>query len=318
VSWLITGGAGYIGAHVVELLLGEGLNVVVLDDLSTGDRGRLPDDVPLVVASVADASVLADVLRRHDVQGVVHFAAKKRVAESVADPLLYYRENVGGFESLLQAMTDVGVSRLVLSSSAAVYGTTDEPMVTEESRLDPANPYGFTKLVCERMLREVGVASGLSWVALRYFNVAGAGRPGLADTGAANLIPMVFEAISAGRDPQVFGVDYPTRDGSCVRDFVHVSDLAVAHVVAARALLDRPMAGIYNVGTGHGSSVKEVIATVAAVTGAELTPKVVGRRPGDPAQVVADPRKIEHELGWRASLGLREMVDSAWVGWQSR
>jgi UDP-glucose 4-epimerase len=314
-TWLITGGAGYIGAHVVRTLTAAGLPVAVLDDLSTGLRDRVPSGVPLTVGSVLDDDVIRRVIDDHAVTGVVHLAAKKAVAESIERPLLYYRENVGGFASLLQAMTDRGVGRLVFSSSAAVYGLPDADLVTEDAPTVPLNPYGTTKLICERMVRDVGVATGMRGISLRYFNVAGAAEPGLADVGRSNLIPMAFDAVSGGRRPQVFGSDYPTPDGTCVRDFIHVADLADAHVAAVLALEAGARTQVYNVGRGEGASVQEVLSMVAAVTGMSVAPQIVGRRAGDPARVVADPRRIAADLGWRARLNLHDMVASAWSGW---
>lgn len=315
-SWLLTGGAGYIGAHVALALREAGREVVVLDDLSTGEPGRLPAGVPLVEASVGDEAAVRAALSEHRVTGVVHLAAKKAVGESVADPLLYYRENVSGFEVLLRAMRDAGVDRIVFSSSAAVYGVPDVDLVTEETPTLPINPYGETKLVGEWMLRAAGLATGLRWTSLRYFNVAGAGSPALADRGANNLIPMVFRALDRGQRPQVFGSDYPTPDGSCVRDYIHVSDLADAHVAAADWLDGGNAPGTYNVGRGEGSSVLEVLAVVREVTGIDVEPELVDRRPGDPARLVASASAIERDLGWVARRGLQDMVASAWEGWR--
>jgi UDP-glucose 4-epimerase len=315
-TWLISGGAGYIGAHVVRAIRAASIPVVVVDDLTSGVRERVPPDVPLYVMSVLDTPSLTQVVREHGVTGLVHLAAKKQVAQSLADPLLYYRENVGGCQSLLRAMAEQGVGRLVLSSSAAVYGTPSTELVSEDSVLDPVNPYGYTKLVCERMVRDIGEAAGWDWVTLRYFNVAGAGTPALADTGGTNLIPKALEAVSSQRRPQVFGADYPTSDGTCVRDFVHVVDLAEAHVAAVQALLAGQCRETFNVGTGKGASVREVLGTVASVTGRAMDAEVQGRRPGDPARVVADPGHIGRELGWHARFGLPEMIESAWSGWQ--
>ena len=316
-SWLLTGGAGYIGAHVALALREAGREVVVLDDLSTGEPGRLPADVPLVEASVRDEPAVRAALSEHRVTGVVHLAAKKAVGESVADPLLYYRENVSGFETLLRAMRDSGVDRMVFSSSAAVYGMPDVDVLTEDSPTSPINPYGETKLVCEWLLRDAARAHGLRWTSLRYFNVAGAGDDRLADTGANNLIPLVFRALDHGRPPQVFGADYPTPDGSCVRDYIHVADLADAHVAAADWLDGGSAAGVYNVGRGEGSSVLEVLAVVREVTGIDVEPQIVDRRPGDPARLVASAAAIERDLGWVAQRDLRDMVDSAWRGWRA-
>jgi UDP-glucose 4-epimerase len=316
-TWLLTGGAGYIGAHVALALRQAGRDVVALDDLSTGDAGRLPAGVPLVQASVLDEGAVRAALREHYVTGVVHLAAKKAVGESVADPLLYYRQNVTGFETLLGAMRDSGVDRMVFSSSAAVYGMPDVEVLTEDSPTQPINPYGETKLICEWLLRDAARAHGLRWTSLRYFNVAGAGGEVLADTGANNLIPLVFRALDRGEPPQVFGDDYPTPDGSCVRDYIHVSDLADAHVVAAEWLDGDNASGTYNIGRGEGASVFEVLAVVREVTGIDVEPRVVARRPGDPARLVASPERVERDLGWRARRDLRDMVESAWQGWRA-
>jgi UDP-glucose 4-epimerase len=316
-TWLLTGGAGYIGAHVALALRESGRGVVVVDDLSTGEADRLPDDVPLVQASVLDGAAVRSALTEHRVTGVVHLAAKKAVGESVEDPLLYYRENVSGFETLLRAMRDAGVGRMVFSSSAAVYGMPDVEVLTEDSPTQPINPYGETKLVCEWLLRDAARAHGLRWTSLRYFNVAGAGGKALADTGANNLIPLVFRALDRGQPPQVFGDDYPTPDGSCVRDYIHVSDLADAHVAAAEWLDGDNASGTYNIGRGEGASVFEVLAVVREVTGIDVAPRVVARRPGDPARLVAGAERIERTLGWRAQRDLRDMVESAWQGWRA-
>jgi len=317
-TWLITGGAGYIGSHVVRTLRASGRDVVVVDDLSSGRAERLPDGVRLVRASVLDADRLAPLLRRENVTGVVHLAAKKAVDESMADPLYYYRENVAGFQSLLEAVTAAGVPRVVLSSSAAVYGSTGSERVTEDSPTAPVNPYGASKLMCERILRDVAAASGLGWLSLRYFNVAGAVEPGLADDGASNLIPKAFAALDAGVAPVVYGDDYPTPDGTCVRDFVHVQDVAEAHAAAVERLeADAATAAVYNVGRGTGSSVAQVLSAVGRISGRRTPPRVVGRRPGDPASVVASAAAIRRDLGWAARRDLPEMVESAWRAWQA-
>ncbi|RMI31100.1 UDP-glucose 4-epimerase GalE [Streptomyces triticirhizae] len=322
-SWLITGGAGYIGAHVVRAMLAAGERVAVLDDLSSGVAERLPAGVPLVRGSVSDGPLTVRALREHGVTGVVHLAARKRVPESVARPTLYYRENVGGLATLLDAMVTAGVRRLVFSSSAAVYGSPDVPLVTEETPCRPINPYGETKLAGEWLVRAAGLAHGLRSVCLRYFNVAGAASPELADRGAANVIPLFFERIEAGLPPVVFGDDYPTPDGTCVRDYIHVADLADAHLAAARELTradpGAPAGDLtVNVGTGVGVSVRELAAAVAEATGWSSPPVVEGRRPGDPARVVASAALAAERLGFTARRGLAEMVSSAWEGWLLR
>jgi UDP-glucose 4-epimerase len=317
-TWLLTGGAGYIGAHIVRAFQQADMPVVVLDDLSAGIRENVPADVPLVVASVADAEAVAAALREHQVTGVLHLAAKKAVGESVEKPLLYWGENVGGMRALLQTCVDVGVDRVLFSSSAAVYGTPPSDLVTEDTPTAPMSPYGESKLAGEWMLKDLATAVGLRWAALRYFNVAGAGDPELGDRSVTNLVPLTFQALAAGRNPQLFGDDYDTRDGSCIRDYIHVLDLADAHVAAARRIDEQATGDLYNVGRGEGITVKEVFETVRAVTGIDFTYDVVPRRPGDPAAYFADPTKIEKDLGWTGARGLDDMVRSAWEAWQAR
>jgi len=310
-TWLITGGAGYIGAHVVRALRDSGRSVVVFDDLSTGHSDRIPDGVPFVQASVLDAPSIRDALREHSIDGVVHLAAKKAVGESVEQPLHYYRENVTGVISLLEAMRDEGVHNLVYSSSAAVYGEPPWSPIREETPCAPLSPYGETKLIGEWMIRDAAGAQRLSWVALRYFNVAGAGAPELRDTSVNNLIPMVYAALERGVAPQVFGSDYPTPDGSCIRDYIHVSDLADAHVAAAAYSEDNDAQDVFNVGTGEGASVWEVMAAVSEAVGRDIGAVAVARRPGDPPELVASADRIAGVLGWQARRDLAEMVSSA-------
>lgn len=308
--WLLTGGAGYIGAHVARDLLASGREVTILDDLSTGLRSRIPDGAEFVEASVLDTDALRHAL--DGVTGVIHLAAKKAVGESVEQPLFYYRENVGGMVSLLQAMADAGTPCIVYSSSAAVYGEPPWSPISEDSPLAPLSPYGETKVIGEWMVRDEAAARPLSWVSLRYFNVAGAGSPDLGDTSVNNLIPMVFAALDRGEAPQVFGTDYPTYDGSCVRDYIHVSDLAAAHVAAAELAERGGIAAVFNVGTGVGSSVLEVMGAVSEVIGRDVGAVPVARRPGDPPELVASVDRIGAELGWSAQRDLRDMVRSAW------
>lgn len=316
-TWLVTGGAGYIGSHVVRSLIDAGQGVVVLDDLSTGDADRVPSSVPLVQGSVLDGAGVRAALRGSAVTGVVHLAAKKSVAESVAQPLHYHRENVVGTLTLLDAMAAEGVSRLVFSSSAAVYGSPDDDSVGEDAPARPQSPYGRTKLMSEWMVEDAAEALGLATVCLRYFNVVGCADPELADTGGTNLFPLVFRALAAGERPVVFGDDYPTRDGTCVRDYIHVQDLAEAHVAAAR-LLDTsgPRHEVVNIGCGRGYTVREVLTTIGRVTGRDTTPAILPRRPGDPAGMVADASLARRLLGWTAQRDLTAMVESAWDGAQ--
>jgi UDP-glucose 4-epimerase len=316
-TWLVTGGAGYIGSHVVAELLASGREVVVLDDFSAGLERRLVPGVPVVRASVLDAAAVEQALREHGVDGVVHLAAIKAAGESVTMPLRYYRENVGGVLSVLEAMQAAGVGSFVYSSSAAVYGTPPENPVVESAPLLPESPYGETKVVGEWLTADSGVAWGLSWVALRYFNVAGAGRDDLGDSSVNNLIPMVFRALAQGRRPQVFGDDYPTPDGTCIRDYIHVADLAAAHVAAAARCEAGSSAAAFNVGRGEGASVRQVLDVIADVLGRDLDAEVVGRRAGDPPATFAATGLVERELGWRADRDLSEMVASAWSAWQA-
>src|SRR3954454_20045234 len=314
-AWLVTGGAGYIGAHVVSAMQAAGESVVVLDDLSTGDPTRIAD-VPLVKGSVADETLVARTIREHAVEGVVHLAGKKQVEETVRRPLDYYRENVEGLRALLQAVTGAGVPYVLSSSSAAVYGAPDVELVREDTPCEPVNPYGRTKLIGEQMIGGVAPATGLGYANLRYFNVAGAVRPELTDRGVANLVPMVFQRLARGQAPQVFGNDFPTPDGTCIRDFIHVADIASAHVAAARALVDGRIGALTaNIGRGEGVSVRQMIDTIRRVTGTAdeewAEPVVRARRPGDPPRVVAAADTIRDALGWEARWPVEDMVSSA-------
>ncbi|MEU6809888.1 UDP-glucose 4-epimerase GalE [Streptomyces sp. NPDC046831] len=316
-TWLITGGAGYIGAHVAHVMAEAGERAVVLDDLSAGRAARLPEDVPLIQGSSLDGGLLKRVLAEHEVTGVVHLAARKQVAESVAQPTRYYQENLGGLATLLDAVAEAGVGRFVFSSSAAVYGNPDVDLITEDTPCAPVNPYGETKLAGEWLVRAAGRAHGIATVCLRYFNVAGASAPELADTGVFNIVPMVFDRLARGEAPRVFGDDYPTPDGTCVRDYIHVSDLAEAHLAAVRRLGDTGAAGdlTLNIGRGEGVSVRELISVIGEVTGDRRPPVVEARRPGDAPRAVASAERAAAELGWRARRGVPEMVSSAWRGW---
>ncbi|HTJ70519.1 MAG TPA: UDP-glucose 4-epimerase GalE [Actinospica sp.] len=323
-TWLVTGGAGYIGSHVTRALLAAGEGVVVLDDLSTGAKDRIPDGVPAEIARVHDRAVLARVIAEHEVGGVIHVAAKKQVGESVDRPAWYFEENLEGLRTLLDVAVEAGVGKFVFSSSAAVYGEVDVELVTEQTPCTPASPYGETKLVGEWLIKDVARARRLSgrefaFANLRYFNVAGAGAPELGDPVALNLIPMVFTKLEAGQNPLIFGDDYASPDGTCIRDYIHVADLAEAHVAAALRLNRDPETSLtLNLGTGTGASVKEVIDTILEHTGIDLPPVIVPRRPGDPVKLVASAELARAEIGWSATRDLRDMIVSAWAGWRFR
>lgn len=311
---LVIGGAGYIGAHVVQLLLERGESVAVVDDLSTGFRNRI-GDAPLIEQDVtADGAVevLEREMRERGVKAVIHFAAHKQVGESVEKPEMYWHDNIGGLANVLEAAARAGVRDFVFSSSAAVYGTPDVDLVDEELECRPINPYGATKYVGEWMLADAERAHGMRTVALRYFNVAGAGSPELADSLVMNLVPIVLDTLECGKNPKVFGNDYDTPDGTCIRDYVHVEDLADAHVAALGYLEnDEREYRVFNVGTGKGSSVLEVIDAIGRAKGAEITPEIAPRRAGDPARLVCSTERIEKALGWKSSKDLDDIVRSA-------
>ncbi len=315
--WLVTGGAGYIGAHVVRAMVAAGQSVVVLDDLSSGRREFVDDDVAFVEGSVVDPGAVHETLSDYRCTGVIHLAGFKYAGVSVERPLHTYRQNVTGAQVLLEAMTDVGVDRLVFSSSAAVYGTPSVETVTEDTATTPESPYGESKLVTEWLIRDVARVSPLRHTSLRYFNVVGSGSPDLYDTSPHNLFPLVLKALTSGEVPVVRGTDYPTPDGSCVRDYVHVSDVADAHVAAARALdEDHPLERVYNLGGGTGVSVLEIMAAMAAITGVAFEPRRTERRPGDPARIVASGALAARDLDWATRRSLDDMVASAWQAWR--
>ena len=312
---LVTGGAGYIGSHVVRLLQNRGQNVVVVDDLSEGIRSRI-GAAPLFSIDLAEQSSIAkliDVFREQNVTAVVHLAARKKVGESVERPDWYHEQNVGGLKNLLSAMEQSKVSRLVFSSSAATYGVPDVDQVPEDFDCKPINPYGQTKLDGEHLVQAAAKAWGLREVSLRYFNVAGTGWDDLVDTQIANLVPIVFKSLADGKASTVFGNDWPTPDGTCVRDYVHVLDLAEAHLAALEYLeSDTREFDVFNVGSGLGSSVMDVINEVASVTGKTIIPSIEPRRAGDPAFLCADVSRIEATLGWKATHNLHDIIESVW------
>jgi UDP-glucose 4-epimerase len=318
VTWLVTGGAGYIGAHVARALEDEGLPVVVLDDLSSGHRAFVRPGTVFVDGSITDPATVRSTLADHGCTGVVHLAGFKYAGVSVERPLHTYHQNVTGTQVLLAAMIDLGVDQLVFSSSAAVYGTPDVELVTEATPGWPESPYGESKLISEWLMRDVARVSNLRHTSLRYFNVVGSGAPDLFDTSPHNLFPLVLKALTDGRTPVVRGTDYPTPDGSCVRDYVHVCDVADAHVRAALALQSgRPLEPVYNLGSGAGVSVLEIMAAMARVTGVDFVPEVAPRRPGDPARIVASGELAARDLDWAVRRSLDECVRSAWRSWRA-
>ena len=322
-TWLVTGGAGYIGSHVVRALAEQDIATVVVDDLSSGHRSFVAPEVPFYEGSVTDGALLRRIFDQHSVAGVVHLAAFKYAGVSVSRPLHTYTQNVTGMIVLLDAMASHNVSRCVFSSSAAVYGTPETGLVTEATPTRPESPYGQSKLIGEWLLADQARATAdddqpLRHTSLRYFNVVGSGYPDLRDTSPHNLFPLIFDDLAEGRVPHINGVDYPTPDGTCVRDYVHVSDLAVSHVAAAQALLaDGQLEPVYNLGSGTGLSVREIMDAVARVTGVEFTPEVRARRPGDPAQIVATGELAARDLDWKMRHTVDEMVASAWAARQA-
>jgi UDP-glucose 4-epimerase len=312
-SWMVTGGAGYIGAHVVRAFAAQGIDTVVVDDLSSGRHSFLPPGTAFVQGTILDGPQLEATIGRYDVQGVVHLAGFKYAGVSVTRPLHAYQQNVTGTTTLLAAMAATGVDRMVFSSSAAVYGTPDVDLVTESTPQHPESPYGETKLIGEWLMADQGRAAGLRHTSLRYFNVVGSGTAQVFDASPHNLFPLVFDALLEGRTPRINGDDYPTPDGTCVRDYIHVADLADAHVVAARRLdAGDAIEPVYNLGSGDGVSVGEIMRAVSAVTEIGFTPEVGPRRAGDPARIVASGELAARDLDWRMRHSLAEMVESAW------
>ena len=317
---LVTGGCGYIGAHVVHALHQAGEKVVVVDDLSYGKPTRIEGSrlYGMDIAAPGAGERLAEIMKAEGVDSVIHFAARKQVGESVEKPLWYYQQNINGMLNVLTGMTQSkNAKKLVFSSSAATYGVPPVDVVPEDVvPMLPINPYGQTKLFGEWMARACEQPFGIRFCALRYFNVAGCGPVELEDPATLNLIPMLFDRLKKGKAPAIFGDDYPTPDGTCVRDYIHVVDLAKGHV----AVIDKvegPGVFTYNLGTGHGYSVLEVIKAYEKAAGHAITFAIKPRRPGDIAACYADSSKAERELGWKAELGIDDMAASS-MNWQTK
>ena len=313
---VVTGGAGYVGSHVCRALARAGHDTLAYDHLGKGHRAALPD-TPLTVGSLHDEAALERLLREFAADAVVHCAALIEAGESVVDPGAYYENNVGGSLCLMRVMVRTGVESLVLASTAAVYGEPERSPIPEDAPLRPVNPYGHGKLMVERMAQDFGRAHGLRTIALRFFNAAGAhadGDIGEAHSPESHLIPLVLQVALGQRECiYVFGEDYPTPDGTCVRDYVHVCDLADALVLAVESLAKGAPGAAYNLGNGEGYSVRQVIEAAREVTGHPIPAEAHPRRPGDPARLVASSDRIRRDLGWNPHYpGLREIIETAW------
>ncbi|AJD92341.1 UDP-glucose 4-epimerase [Jeotgalibacillus malaysiensis] len=314
---LVTGGAGYIGSHAVLALKRKGFDTVIVDNLQTGHGGAVSSDDHFYKGSLHDGEFLDQVFTNHKIDAVIHFAASSLVGESVQNPLKYYENNVGGAISLLQAMERHGVKKLVFSSTAATYGEPESDLLTEEDTVSPTNPYGETKLAVEKMLKWSSEAYGIHSIALRYFNVAGADPEGLRGEDhdpETHLIPIILQVALGQRDHiSIFGTDYATPDGTCIRDYIHVSDLVDAHLLALEKLESDPETTVFNLGNGQGFSVKEVIDTARKVTGHDIPAKEEARRAGDPAKLVASAEKARIILKWNpVYTNLHDIIESAW------
>ena len=308
---LVTGGAGYIGAHVAAELLKSGYSIRIYDDFSNGLHRRVDGKFrDIVDGDMLDRVKLLAAL--DGIDAVIHLAAKKAVEESVKDPLKYYENNVGGTLNLLGAMAAKGVKQLVYSSSAAVYSPNDKEAVLEDDPTAPLSPYGASKLLSEQLISSVGSAEQISNISLRYFNVVGSNIAEFGDNSKDNLVPKVFLALKNGKRPQIYGSDYPTPDGTCIRDYIHVQDLALAHLAALKKVESGYISQVYNVGSGKGYSVKEMMDQISKSIGRDINPELSQARAGDSPKLIASIDKIKEQLGWSPKASLEEMIDSAW------
>jgi UDP-glucose 4-epimerase len=309
--WLVTGGAGYIGSHVVEAMSRASMEVVVIDNLRTGMRNRVDRDIPFVEADICSATDIEKLLTNYDIQGVINLAALKSVNESRLIPEEYKRVNHQGVVNLLSSSVKFNVKNFIQSSSAAVYGNSESSFVDESAHLRPISPYGISKVEAEDEVNKFARSGHGRGISLRYFNVLGSAHASLRDNSKANIVPMVVNDLEGGVQPQIFGDDYPTKDGTCIRDYVHVCDIAQAHVLAAQALESAALPPALNIGTGKGYSVREVMDEIIMQVKSPLRPKVVGRREGDPAELVAKVDLARDALGFSARMSLGEMISSA-------
>jgi UDP-glucose 4-epimerase len=319
---LVVGGAGYIGSHLVKELV-ENEEVIVLDNLSTGHRAAVDSRAIFVEGDLGNEEVLQMIFKSYPIKAVMHFAAYSLVGESVIDPLKYYENNVASTLKLLKAMLNNNVKNFIFSSTAAVYGIPAVEMIDEKTATSPINPYGHSKLLIEQILADFKDAYGLNYIILRYFNAAGAhesAKIGESHNPETHLIPIILQHLLGQRDKvSIFGSDYETPDGTCIRDYIHVNDLASAHILALKALLSEEKAAeIYNLGNGHGYSVKEVLETCEKVTGLKATAEIADRREGDPARLVASSQKIFSELRWKAERNLEQIISDAWEWHQTQ
>lgn len=314
---LVTGGAGYIGSHVTRELINQGYKVIVLDNLSTGHQSAVDGRAVFKLGDISDHQILDDLFNQYDIEAVMHFAANCLVGESVQNPLKYYDNNVGKTTRLIQSMIKHKVNRLIFSSTCAIYGEPEQDLITEQLPKNPINPYGRSKLMIETILNDTSKSDGLSYISLRYFNAAGAhfsSEIGEDHDPETHLIPNILRHLQgATEEIDVFGNDYDTPDGTCIRDYIHVQDLSKAHILALKYLLSQPKIGLqYNLGNGEGHSIKEVISECERITNKRAKVNYAPKRPGDPPILVASSSKIENELGWVPDYTLTDIVRSAW------
>ncbi len=314
---LVTGGAGYIGSHVVKMLLERGENVVIIDNLSRGHKESIPKSVTFEKADLLDFEGLSNSIKKFSIDAVIHFAAFAYVGESVDNPQMYYSNNVVGSFNLIDVLKENNIDKIVFSSTCSVYGNPLNIPISESETPKPINPYAKTKFIIENILNDYGTAYGLNFAALRYFNAAGDSddsQIGESHDPETHLIPLVlFAALGRREKIYVYGDDYPTKDGTCIRDYIHVNDLADAHIKALEYLRNNGQSTVFNLGTGNGYSVNEIIDTARKISGVNITAEVVGRRPGDPAELVADNKKAREVLGWIPKYNLDKIIKTAWA-----